>query len=190
MAITVFKKLFLFGLIWFLLHSEFIIADGLTQDHQHADCALVLGNTVNPDGSLSPRLEKRLERSFDLYSNHQVGKIMVSGGLGKEGFYEGSKMRAYLKERGIPDSCILVDNSGNNTEASVINFLALKSRYQLQSVIVVSQYFHISRIKMLFRKHRMKKVLSASPYYFEWRDFYAIFREFFAYYLYQIYINN
>jgi hypothetical protein len=35
---------------------------------------------------------------------------------------------------------------------------------------------------MFFRKQGFQNIESASPNYYEWRDFYAIFREFFAYY--------
>ena len=168
--------------VWALVHLSYIIIDGLTDTGQKADMAVILGNKVNEDGTLSERLEKRLACGLHLYKAGRVQKIMVSGGLGKEGFYEGDKMKAYLLENGVPDTSILVDNYSNNTLATVDNTLQLKDSLLFSSLIVVSQYFHVTRTKMLFRKRGFVHVSSVSPVYFEWRDFYSLVREFGAYY--------
>ncbi|MCU7616957.1 YdcF family protein [Chryseobacterium sp. PBS4-4] len=167
---------------WFLVHSFYIIIDGFSDDGEKADVALILGSKVNEDGTLSERLEKRLETGIELYKKHRIQKIIVSGGLGKEGFYEGDKMKDVLVEKGIPERIIIVDNLGNNTRLSVNNTLKLKDSLHFKSLIVVSQYFHVTRTKKLFKDHGFMNVSSASPKYFEWRDLYSILREFPAYY--------
>lgn len=172
-----------FLILWFFIHSIVISIDGLSSTKSKADIGVVLGNKVNEDGSLSIRLKKRLDCSLKLYQAKQIKRIIVSGGLGKEGFYEGTKMKAYLINCNVPDSVIIIDNKGNNTLATVENTLQLKDSLKFSSVIVISQYYHVTRTKMLFRKKGFHQVESASPYFFEWRDFYSIFREFFAYYL-------
>jgi vancomycin permeability regulator SanA len=58
----------------------------------------------------------------------------------------------------------------------------MKDSLHYDDLIVVSQYFHLTRTKMLFKKEGLENVSSASPRYFEYRDFYSLFREFFAYY--------
>ena len=107
------KKLFYLLLAWFVIHTCFIIIDGLSKPKNTADYAVILGNKVNEDGTLSMRLEKRLECGYELYKNGQVKGLIVSGGLGKEGFYEGDEMKRYLVKKGIPDSAIAIDNYGN-----------------------------------------------------------------------------
>lgn len=169
-------------ILWFLVHSLYITIDGFSDHGQNADLAVILGNKVNEDGTLSIRLEKRLESGIDLYENHRIKKILVSGGLGKEGFYEGDKMKEFLVEKGIPDSLIIVDNHGDNTRATVINALKLKPQLKFNSLIIVSQYFHVTRTKKLFKDRGFENVSSVSPSYFEFRDFYSIVREFPAYY--------
>ncbi|MGL4631865.1 MAG: YdcF family protein [Leadbetterella sp.] len=177
-----FKILFILFTIWILGHSLFVTLDGLKDSHAKADLGLILGTKVNEDGTLSERLEKRLDCGLDLYKKGQIKRILVSGGLGKEGHWEGTKMKEYLIKNRVPDSSIIVDNFGNNTIASVNNTLKLKDSLQLKSVIVVSQYFHLTRSKMLFEVRGFENVSSASPWYFEIRDFYSILREFGAYY--------
>lgn len=176
------KYLFIGVLAWMLIHCLVISCDGLREPAGNADYAVVLGNKVNPDGSLSERLQKRLECGLQLYLDHRVKGVIVSGGLGKEGYPEGTKMKEFLLAQGLPDSVIVVDNKGDNTLKTVQNTLALKDSLHFASLIVVSQYYHISRTKMLFRKKGFAAVSGASPAYAEWRDLYSLFREFFAFY--------
>lgn len=168
---------------WFVVHSAFIIFDGISDDGQKADLAVILGSKANEDGTLSERLEQRLECGLDLYRSHRIRKILVSGGLGKEGYYEGDRMKAFLVSEGIPDSLITVDNFGNNTRATVENTLHLRRKLKFGSIIVVSQYFHVTRTKKLFKDQGFGEVHSASPDYFEFRDLYSLLREFPAYYI-------
>lgn len=133
-------------------------------------------------GPFSTRLAKRVDCGLQLYQQGRVKRLLVSGGLGKEGHYEGDKMRDYLLKKGVPDSLIVVDNRGNNTTLSVVNTLRLQDSLRFKSVIVVSQYFHLTRSKMLFRKKGFKAVSGVSPWYFEWRDVYALGREMVGYY--------
>ena len=174
--------IFIILLVWMVAHVSYTIADGLIRYKGKADLAVVLGNKVNEDGTLSKRLAKRLSCAFTLYKAKQVDYIMVSGGLGKEGFLEGDKMRTFLLENGIPDSIIIVDNEGDNTLATVDNSIIIQDSLKATSILVVSQYFHLTRTKMLYHKRGFHQVYGASPYYFELRDIYAIFREFIAFY--------
>jgi vancomycin permeability regulator SanA len=168
--------------LWFIFHTGYTIIDGLKTNDDHYELALILGTTVNEDGSLSDRLKQRLDCGLDLFQNRKVDKILVSGALGSEGWEEAEKMRGYLIQNGVPSSDIYVDNSGYDTEASVSNCLNLADSLHFESIVVVSQYFHITRTKMLFKKAGFKKVAGASPNYFELRDIYSITREFFAFY--------
>lgn len=167
---------------WFVIHTIIIVWDGLHDEKTPCEFGIIFGNTVNTDGTLSGRLKSRLDKGIELYRDSVIRKVFVSGGPGKEGFYEGSKMREYLLLKGIPDSVIIVDNAGNTTRATVKNFKRLYPR--LTSVAVISQYHHISRIKLAFRKEGFTDVKGVHAESFELRDLYALFREFVAYYRY------
>jgi vancomycin permeability regulator SanA len=169
-------------LAWVLVHTLLITLDGLHDGQQRADIAVILGNKVEEDGTLSERLTQRLACGLALYRSGRVPRLLVSGGLGKEGFYEGTKMRDYLRAHGVPDSVIIVDNAGNNTQQTVRNTARLRATLPIRSVLVVSQFYHLSRTKLLFRQAGFAEVSGASPAYFELRDFYSLLREFVAYY--------
>lgn len=170
-------------LLWSGAHTAVIVADGLRDDGRKADYGVVLGNKVNEDGTLSRCLEKRMECALQLYRDGRVRGLIVSGGLGKEGHYEGDKMRDYLTAHGVPTEVITVDNDGYNTRATVRNTLRMSDSLGFGSLIVVSQYFHITRTKMLFRRMGFENVTGVSPRFFELRDIYSLAREFAAFYM-------
>jgi vancomycin permeability regulator SanA len=174
--------IFVLLIVWFLAHSIYITGDGLSDKQKKADVAIVLGNRVYEDGTLSERLQARLDKSIELFHQNRVKTIIVSGGLGKEGFWGGKEMQKYLILNKISPDKILVDNYGNDTEKTVENSISMMDSLNFKSAISVSQYFHQTRTKKLFRNRGFYNIESASPNYFELRDFYSIFRKFVAYY--------
>jgi len=171
-------------IIAFLVQSTFIAVDGLWDDKIKTDCILILGNKVNEDGTLSPRLKARVGKGLQLFRDNSASIIIVSGGLGKEGYYEGTEMKKYLVAQGVPAGRVIADDLGNNTLQTANNYMGLSRAHHLCSVIVVSQYYHISRTKHLLRKVGAKKVYGAHADFFEWRDLYSMFRECIAFYKY------
>ena len=169
------KATLLILIAWFLIHSIYVTIDGLHDNHTRADVAIVFGNKVNEDGTLSKTLKARVDKSLELYNQHRVKKIIVSSGLGKEGHWEGTAMKEYLVAHQVPAKDISVDNHGDDTEKTVVNSIEIIDKLHYKSATSVSQYFQQTRIKMLFRKHGFTNIASASPRYFEWRDFYSIF---------------
>lgn len=169
--------------IWFCVHVATTTIDGLFDDPNSSLYIVILGNKVNSDGSLSERLKSRLDKGLDLYNEH-TEKVIVSGGLGKEGHYEGHVMKAYLVHHGIPAHQVIADNQGWNTRATAHNCLSWLPTDR--EVVVVSQYHHISRTKLAFRNVGFTEVRGVHGPYFELRDLYSVVREFFAYYKYLI----
>ncbi|MFY0673074.1 MAG: YdcF family protein [Bacteroidia bacterium] len=147
------------------------------------DCIVVFGNKVNEDGTLSKRLKARMEEGLRMQERFPNAIIFVSGGLGKEGHLEGSKMASYLIENGVSKNQIVIDNNGNNSLATIEH---LKAEYGNSHTLFVSQFYHIRRIELLATKLGLNKYESSAPAYFEFRDFYALFREFFAIYKYKL----
>lgn len=170
--------------IWFIIHTTFTIIDGLNDELEHADAAVVLGNKVEVDGQPSERLKARLDRAAELYDGGYFTFIIVSGGMGKEGFDEAKVMKSYLIDNGVPEEIIKEDNNGYNSYMTGQNASKMMDELELDSVMVITQYFHVSRTKLAFRKMGIKEVFSAHAKIFEFRDIYSIVREFPAYYKY------
>ena len=148
----------------------------------------VYGNTVHEDGTLSYRLKARLDAAHFLYLNYQVEKIIVSGGIWKEGQNEAEKMYEYLVKNHIPAENIFIDSSGYTTQDTSKNafIFSKEENIILLPIVGVSQYFHIPRVKLSLKKEGFSEVYGFAPRYFELRDIYSTFREIFAYIKYSI----
>ena len=175
------KVIVLVGLILFAIGSGLIIWDGLTDELGQADVGILFGNQVLPSGEPSARLHSRLEKAIELYNDNYFEKIIVSGGLGKEGHDEALVMKEHLISEGIPENNILVDSDGLNTYMTIANSLTIIEENDFNSVMVISNYFHLPRIKMACNRFGLESVYSAHAHYFGLRDVYSITREVVAY---------
>jgi vancomycin permeability regulator SanA len=161
----------------FLAAAASLVWDGLHDDIQPSDVAVVLGNKVEPSGVPATRLQARLDRAAELYRQGCFPRIIVSGGFGKEGFDEAAVMKRYLVAAGIPDDRILEDPQGITTWATAQNTASILRQHSWRSVMVISQYFHISRSSLAMKRCGIAEVHAAHASYFEVRDLYAIPRE-------------
>jgi vancomycin permeability regulator SanA len=169
-----------------LVSAGAIIWDGLTDELGVADVAVVFGNRVEPDGTPSIRLQARLDRAITLYRDGWCRTILVSGGLGKEGHNEAVVMQSYLRDHGIPEQHIFVDRQGTNTYNTARHTAQLLQEHGFQSVIVVTQYFHISRARLALVRFGVSPVYTARANIIHWRDGYSIVREVVAWYYYAL----
>lgn len=172
-----------FGL-WFVLHLVIISIDGLHDDLGIADVGIVLGNKVESDGHPSKRLKSRLDKAIELFQNGYCKYLIVSGGIGKEGYDEAEVMKDYLVKRNIPGDKIFMDRAGNNTYLTACNSKLILARLRLDSVLLISQFYHLTRTRLAFTKAGFTKIYSAHASFFEIRDCYSLVREFFGYYKY------
>jgi len=176
------KGIILFILIWFVVHEVTIVADGLTDELEKADVGVVLGNKVELDGQPSLRLQSRLDKAVELYNGKYFDLIIVSGGLGVEGFDEAKVMKEYLIKAGIPEDKIIEDNNGNNTEMTARNAKSIMENLGFDSAMIITQYYHVTRTKLVMKEAGINDVYSAHARFFELRDIYSLTREFAAYY--------
>jgi vancomycin permeability regulator SanA len=158
-----------------------IINSGLKHDDRVSDVAVVLGTTVNPDRSLSTRLQARLDKALDLYRQKRVRHIITSGGVGVEGHDEARVMADYLISQGVPLDSVSIDSTGIDTRATAKATARLMQNRGLKSVTAVSQYFHVTRTKLALEQCGLKDVHTAYAGYLELRDIYSIVREVPAY---------
>ncbi len=152
------------------------------QDHLgKADVALVLGAKVTPTGKPSLSLKARLDRTVGLYRDGWFPRIMVSGGLGKEGFDEAVVMQDYLLSQRIPAANIILDSQGWTTQASAQNIASTLTARGWNSVLVVTQYFHVPRSRLALKQAGITSIYSAPAHYFNYRDLYSLPREVIGY---------
>jgi uncharacterized SAM-binding protein YcdF (DUF218 family) len=169
-----------FAVLW-LMAALILIVNGLKERVERSDVAVILGNEVYLNGEPSPQLRARLDRAGELFRQQVFPTIVVSGGIETNGTDEAVAMRRYLVDHGVPAGAIILDPRGADTMATAENMVALMNQHGWRRIMVISQYFHLPRCKLAFRKAGIKHVLVSYPRFFSWRDLWAITRELVAY---------
>ena len=108
----------------------------------HAQAALVLGAQVLPSGRPSDMLFDRVKAAEDLYRARRVDKLLLSGDHSRVNYDEVGTMRRMMLADGIPAADIFTDHAGFDTWDSAQR---AKRVFDAQSVVVVTQGFHMAR---------------------------------------------
>lgn len=108
---------------------------------QPAQAILVLGAGV-VGGAPTPMLEDRLKVGLELYRAGKAPKLLLSGDHGQVEYDEVGVMRRYLEAEGVPPEDLFLDHAGFDTYDSLYRAQAV---FQADSVIVVTQAFHLPR---------------------------------------------
>jgi uncharacterized SAM-binding protein YcdF (DUF218 family) len=153
-----------------------------------ADVILVLG-AAEYRGKPSPVLEARLNHALFLYRQQWAPRILTTGGAGGDPtFTEGEVGRAYLSSHGIPSEAILTETEGSSTVESTVAAAEIMRRMNLKSCIVVSDGYHIYRVKKMLESQGMDVFGSPRPSEPRdtWRERWMYFRQAVAYGLWRI----
>jgi len=153
-----------------------------------ADVILVLG-AAEYRGKPSPVLEARLNHALFLYRQQWAPRILTTGGAGGDPtFTEGEVGRAYLSSHGIPSEAILTETQGSSTVESTVAAAEIMRRLDLKSCIVVSDGYHIYRVKKMLEYQGMDVFGSPRPSEPRdtWRERWLYFRQAIAYGLWRI----
>jgi SanA protein len=144
----------LLGLVAIGAGNAYIIATTANDIVANADAAptrpvaIVLGNTVAPNGRLSWGLAARVSVALDLYRAHKVQTIIVSGAARPADDYdEPGAMAAWLEARGVPRSALVLDRLGHRTAATMANAASAG----VKEALVCTQLFHLPRALYLAR---------------------------------------
>ncbi len=123
---------------------------------QPADVILVLG-AAEYRGRPSPVLRARLDHAYDLFRRHLAPHILTTGGAGGDPvFTEGGVGRSYLMSRGVPSEAIIVESESESTVESTAMAAEIMGRMGLRSVIVVSDGYHVYRVKKMLQSRGLK----------------------------------
>jgi uncharacterized SAM-binding protein YcdF (DUF218 family) len=143
--------------------SKEIQQESLVDEAQPADAIMVLG-AAEYRGRPSPVLEARLNHALFLYLKGLAPRVITTGGAGGDPvFTEGSVSRAYLTARGVPPEAIVVEREGESTAQSVAAVVEIMRRMNLKSAIVVSDGYHIFRVKKMLESSGLKVYGSPRP---------------------------
>jgi uncharacterized SAM-binding protein YcdF (DUF218 family) len=118
-------------------------------DAPSADAIVVMG-AAQYNGKPSPVFAGRLDHSVELYDGGLADWVVVTGGR-REGdeFTEASAAAGYLIARGVPESAMLLESSGENSWQSLAAAARILRDRDLTEVILVSDPYHSLRIRAI-----------------------------------------
>lgn len=160
-----------------LLVTGIIAADGLRDNLKPCDAAVVLGARVYDSGRPSPSLRTRLDRAAELYQKRYFPLVIVSGGDQGNGYHQTRVMSDYLTARGVPQEAQVLDLKGVNTFHTAANTARILEKNRADSVMVITQFFHITRSRYALRRFGVNTIASARGRQLTSRDWYGLIRD-------------
>ncbi|HMD49041.1 MAG TPA: YdcF family protein [Bryobacteraceae bacterium] len=135
----------------------------LVDEARPADAIIVLG-AAEYRGKPSPVLQARLNHALFLYLKGLAPRIITTGGAGGDPvFTEGSVGRSYLSDHGVPPEAIVVEREAGSTAQSVAAVAEIMRRMNLKSAVVVSDGYHIFRVKRMLESSGIQVYGSPRP---------------------------
>jgi uncharacterized SAM-binding protein YcdF (DUF218 family) len=119
-------------------------------DETRAADAIVVFGAAEYSGRPSPVLRARLDHAADLYGRGLAPFIITTGGNGEDPNYsEGGVGRAYLIALHVPESHIIAETQSEDTAQSAQRVAAIMRANHMTTCLVVSDGYHIYRIKRM-----------------------------------------
>lgn len=132
------------------------------QDQRRPADAIVVLGAAQYNGRPSPVLRARLDHAYDLYRGGLAPRVVVTGGRSPgDSESEATVSRRYLVSRGVPGKAITVRAEGRSTSASMESVAAWARDHGVETVLLVSDPFHMGRIRLEAR--RVHLVAFGSP---------------------------
>lgn len=153
-----------------------------------AQCGVIFGAAVWRDDIPSHALDDRIQAGINLYQNGNINCLILSGGPSTIGTHEVDVMKKIIMTEGINEQNLYTDYSGTNTQRTIQNLPP-----DIQSFVMISQDFHLARIRLIARRHSVPNVsLHAAPYLHGklTKEPYFFTREVFGWLLYQFYMPS
>ncbi len=125
-----------------------------------ADAIVVLG-AAQYNGRPSPVLRARLDHALQLYREGLAPRIVVTGGVGRgDTTSEATVARHYLIARKVPADAVIEQPQGRSTQASMTAVADWLAGARLQRVILVSDPFHMFRLRLEARRTALEAYTS------------------------------
>lgn len=122
-------------------------ASSLEASSAHA--FVILGHTLNADGSMSARLLNRLALALQLATRYPTSKILVSGGLAKQGMSEAERMAHWLSQHGVSPQRLLIESQSANTIENLRFSLPLLLQAGIRHATLLSTADHVHRAQIV-----------------------------------------
>ena len=136
---------------------------GRRDEARPADAIVVLG-AAQYAGRPSPVLKARLDHAVGLYRRGLAPRVVLTGGVGEgDTTSEAAVGRRYARKAGVPDSSLLAEEYGRTTTESLYAVAELLQQTERPRVILVSDPFHMLRLRIIAGRLGMTAYTSPTP---------------------------
>jgi uncharacterized SAM-binding protein YcdF (DUF218 family) len=131
--------------------SYLMISTAQNTPATEAEYMIILGAKLNGN-TPSLSLQYRLDTALSYLQDHPGMKVVVSGGRGSdEEVAETYAMAKYLKKSGVDSNYILLEDQSSSTYK---NLKFSMEKFHIEHTIVVSNDFHLYRVKAIAKRLR------------------------------------
>ncbi|OYV73225.1 MAG: hypothetical protein B7Z72_02965, partial [Gemmatimonadetes bacterium 21-71-4] len=160
-------------LVGWLISLGTVIVWGRRDTARPAGAIVVLG-AAQYAGRPSPVLRARLDHAIDLWNRGLAARFVLTGGTGEgDTTSEAAVGRRYAIRHGVLAAAILLEPDGRTTAQSMHAVATLLRAEGRDSVILVSDPFHMLRLTILAHEAGLTPLLSPtrnSPISASWRE--------------------
>lgn len=109
--------------------------------------AVVLGNRINNDGSMSELMLKRLQMTLKVYKTFAPNKIILSGGVAntKVNISEAEMMCDYLVANGVPQDILVLEDKSLTTKQNAEFSVPIAIELNATELLLCTSSEHMSR---------------------------------------------
>jgi uncharacterized SAM-binding protein YcdF (DUF218 family) len=137
------------GLYWVYLYRE-VRSSAMHDEAKVSDVIIVLG-AAQYNGRPSKILKARLDHALELYNRGFAQAIITTGGYGPDpNFSEAQVSTEYLMKHGVNALNIVTEQASLTTRDSIRAATTLMRSKTWKTVVVVSDGFHLYRLKEMF----------------------------------------
>jgi tetratricopeptide (TPR) repeat protein len=123
------------------------------KDLPHKDHAIViLGYALADDGSMRQPLIERLKVGLAVAKQYPNSKIIVTGGVPKQGITEADAMSNWLISQGIEKDRIILENKSTDTVENALFTTAILEKEGIKDVTLVTSASHMRRALTVFKE--------------------------------------
>jgi uncharacterized SAM-binding protein YcdF (DUF218 family) len=135
-----------------------------TRDEARSADAIVVLGAAQYNGHPSPVYKARLDHTLELFRKGYAPSIITTGGYGPDpNFSEAQVGTRYLVQHGVNPGAIITEQGSGTTSDSISAVSHLMQGKAWRAALVVSDGFHLFRLKRMFENTGIEVFTSPAP---------------------------
>lgn len=131
------------------VNLETEVPEDINQDN-HA--FVVLGYALSEEGEMEETLLERLKVAKEAAETYPDSKIIVTGGVPKQGITEADVMFDWLVEQGIDEERVIKEDNATDTVENALFSMEIAKNENVKDITIISSATHMRRALVIFNE--------------------------------------